>query len=174
MTNELEGAIGVLVKRIDQLNAEINDTKKTVNSLCRVAGKPAMYSDADLQVQFGGTTTIKPSQFYGKTPTVAAREYLDMRGEGEATSVEEILEALRIGGFDFDAQGWNETMRLKNLSISMGKNSQIFHRLPNGLIGLTKWYPNVKAKKVATKATQDAGDVGEESTENAETTDETI
>lgn len=146
MTNEIDGAIGVLVKRIDQLSAEILDTKKTVNSLCRMSGKSEMYSDLSMP-NSGGMVAIKPSQFYGKTPMVAAREYLDMRGDGEATTVDDILEALRVGGFDFDAQGWSETMRLKNLSISLGKNSQMFHRLPNGMIGLTKWYPSIKAKK---------------------------
>jgi hypothetical protein len=173
MKNELDGAIGVLVKRVEDLSHETTDLKKTINSLCKAAGKQPMYTDADLVVGgFAGIPTLSPSQFYGKTPIVAAREYLDLRNE--AVPQEEILEALRTGGFDFEAQGWAEPLRLRNLSISLGKNTAIFHRLPNNMIGLTKWYPNVKAKKVAPKLVQDADDVGEESTENAETTDETI
>ncbi|HEY3103825.1 MAG TPA: hypothetical protein VGJ69_09540, partial [Pyrinomonadaceae bacterium] len=39
----------------------------------------------------------------------------------------------------------------KNLGISMGKNSSIFHRLPNDTWGLLKWYPNVKMPKKAAK-----------------------
>jgi hypothetical protein len=99
---------------------------------------------------------------------VAAREYLDVRGE--AVPLNEILDALQRGGFDFEAQGWNETMRLKNLGISMGKNSSIFHRLPNDTWGLTKWYPNVKPPKKAAKENGKSEPVaeGKEETEAAD------
>lgn len=130
-----------------------------------------LYTDADLAVSgFTGIPAINPSQFYGKTPITAAREYLDIRGQ--AVKQEEILESLIVGGFDFGAQGWTEPMRLKNLSISLGKNTGIFHRLPNGMIGLLKWYPNAKAKKSSGKTNQDSENGGEESSENTETTDD--
>jgi hypothetical protein len=81
------------------------------------------------------------------------------------------LEALLKGGFDFEAQGWNDAMRLKNLGISMGKNSLIFHRLPNGTWGLTKWYPNIKQKKAAAKSNEKASEpvtTEEDQTEDGE------
>ena len=90
--------------------------------------------------------TLDADQFYGKPPTTAAREYLEMRDK--AVSLEEILDGLERGGFDFTAQGWNQGARLKNLGISLGKNSAIFHRLPSNTWGLTKWYPGVKDKKL--------------------------
>ena len=61
---------------------------------------------------------------------------------------EEIADALERGSFDYKAQGWtNKETRVRNLAISMGKNSLVFHRLPNGFYGLVKWYPDLKKKK---------------------------
>ena len=150
MSTELQGAINFLVKNIEKKSQDLAENKRTVNSLCREAGLEPMYADSEFAgTGFSGLPSIRSSQFYGKTPTVAAREYLDLRGE--SVPLDEILEALQRGGFDFESQNWNETMRLKNLGISMGKNSSIFHRLPNDTWGLIKWYPNVKPKKVIAK-----------------------
>lgn len=167
MKNQFDDAITALKVRIAELNAETLDMKRTVNSLCKASGKELFYSDSELQEKtFGGISSVKPSQFYGKTPTVAAREYLDMQNE-QAVTIEEILEALHAGGFDFEAQGWkNEVMRLKNLSISLGKNTAIFHRLPNGLMGLKKWYPNIKTKKISKTPAANGEELNEET--NAE------
>jgi hypothetical protein len=148
MTKPFDDVINTLKARVSELSDEVLDMKRTVNSLCKASGQPAFYTDSELKpTSIGGLPTVKPAQFYGKSPTVAAREYLDMRPD-EPVTLEEILDALRKGGFDFNAQGWkNEVMHLKNLSISLGKNTGIFHRLPNGLIGLTKWYPGVKVRR---------------------------
>lgn len=143
MDVELKGAIEVLLGRIEKKSSEIDNLKKMVNSLCSEAGIEAMFSD----VSTGSTTaaTIRPDQFYGKSPTVAAREYLDLKGR--AVPLSEILDALTRGGFDFDAHGWkSEGLRLKNLGISIGKNSSIFHRLPNDTLGLVKFYPEVEKR----------------------------
>ena len=48
---------------------------------------------------------------------------------------------------------------LRNLSISLAKNTQTFTRLPNGTFGLAEWYPNVKAQKQS-KTNADASDEG--------------
>jgi hypothetical protein len=104
---------------------------------------------------------------------VAAREYLDLRGT--AVPLDEILEALQRGGFSFESQGWADAARLRNLGISIGKNTAIFHRLPNDTWGLAKWYPGVKQKKAAAKENGKAGEATEQAStdEQAEaTTDE--
>lgn len=148
MGNEIQGAINVLVSRVEQKTQELAEMKRMINSLCREADQPVLYSDADLVAKgSAGLPTLDADQFYGKPPTTAAREYLEMRDK--AVSLEEILEALERGGFDFSAQGWSQGARLKNLGISLGKNSAIFHRLPSNTWGLTKWYPGVKDKKSA-------------------------
>lgn len=148
MSKDIDAVIGLLVDRIEQNTREIAEKKRTVNSLCREAGKEALYPDAEMEGTPGSRVpSIRSSQFYGKTPTVAAREYMELRGE--AVPLDEILEALQKGGFDFSAQGWSEALRLKNLGISISKNSSIFHKLPNDTWGLLKWYPNVKLPKKA-------------------------
>jgi hypothetical protein len=150
MSNELQGAINVLVSRVEQKTQELAEIKRMINSLCREASQSPLYSDADLAVKgAAGLPSLDSDQFYGKTPTVAAREYLELRDK--AVSLDEILDALERGGFDFAAQKWNTGARLKNLGISLGKNSLIFHRLPSNTWGLTKWYPGVKGKKNANK-----------------------
>ena len=148
MSTELQGAISVLVSRVEQKTQELTEMKRMINSLCREAGQPALYSDADLETKSGaGVIALDADQFYGISPTGAAREYLELRDK--AVSLEEILDALERGGFDFKEQGWKDEARLRNLGVSLGKNSSIFHRLPNNTWGLRKWYPGVKEKKAA-------------------------
>ena len=146
MDSELQGALSVLMKRVESKAQELTELKRSVNSFCRDAGMEPPYADADTASRsINGIPFLKSDQFYTKTPTVAAREYLDMRET--AVPLEEILEALVRGGFDFGSVNWSPQLRLKNLGISLGKNSSIFHRLPNQTIGLTKWYDFEKGKK---------------------------
>jgi hypothetical protein len=65
----------------------------------------------------------------------------------QACSPEEILRGLEQGGFDFRALGWKDDDRLRSLSISLAKNNQKFHKLPNGMFGLVTWYPNLAGKR---------------------------
>lgn len=174
MSNELEGAINVLRQRVEQKAQELAEMKRMVNSLCREAGQPELYSDADLAVKgSSGLPSLDADQFYGKSPTVAAREYLDLRDK--AVPLDEILEALERGGFDFATQGWTDAARLRNLGISIGKNTAIFHRLPNDTWGLAKWYPGIKAKKTAAAKENGKSETAEatEATGNASAEDKT-
>jgi len=148
MSTELQGAINVLVKRIEQKAQELAENKRMVNSLCREAELDPYYPDADLTATgFAGLPSLQADQFYGKSPVTASREYLELRGT--AVPLEEVLAALERGGFDFTAQGWKDDARLRNLGISLGKNSGIFHRLPNNTWGLAKKYG--KQKRAAAK-----------------------
>jgi len=168
MSTELQGAITVLVKRIEQKAQELIESKRMVNSLCREAGIDPMYLDSDLaDTGVSGLPSLKADQFYRKSPITAAREYLELRGT--AVPLEEILDGLTRGGFDFEHQGWSEELRLKNLGISLGKNTSIFHRLPNKTWGLAKKY-NIKEKKASNKdngktLAADAADIAEDSTD---------
>jgi hypothetical protein len=168
MSNELQGAINVLVSRIEQRSRELTEMKRMVNSLCQEDGQPMMYSDADLVVK-GSSTVIDSDRFYGKPPTGAAREYLELRKK--AVTLDDIVDALERGGFDFDAQGWPEDQRVRHLGSSMGRNPQIFHRLPNqNTWGLTMWYPNVKVSKRAAKASTKQPDNGSQEPESTDKT----
>lgn len=172
MSSELQGAIKVLVSKVDQKTQELADMKRMINSLCREDGQPILYSDADLVVKGSGAMPVLDSdEYYGKAPTVAARLYLEKRGK--AVPLDEILDALEMGGFDFDNQGWPEDQRLRQLGSSMGKNSLIFHRLPNDTWGLMKWYPEVEKKKRPAKANGKQTVAVEEPEAASEDTDKT-
>jgi hypothetical protein len=170
MSTELQGAINVLVSRVDQKSKELIEMKRMVNQLCREIGQAELYSDADLQDRGSARPNLDPDQYYGKPPVTAAREYLERRGK--AVPLDEILDALERGGFDFDAQGWSESQRLRHLGSSLGKNSVMFHRLPNDTWGLVKWYPNVvkERKRARPNGKQEAASTVETETDTEEQT----
>jgi hypothetical protein len=159
MDDKLRDALDVLAGRVEAKAKELADLKRMVNGLAREAGMEAPYPDADVTDNTTLGAAIRSDQFYGKSPIVAAREYLEMRGR--AVAPDEVVRALERGGFDFDAQGWDEKMRLRNLSISMGKNTAIFHRLPNGTYGLVKFYPAIQAEKKQKRQGEDVDETEE-------------
>ena len=150
MDEKLNGAIEVLLERLRDKEREVIEAKKMINSLRQMSGESPLFSDAELQQ---GNNPTRRDLFYGKPLSTACREYLEFRKQ--ACDAEEILNALEDGGFDFEGLGWKEKDWLRSLSISLAKNSGIFHRLPNGSFGLLAWYPEVKKPKAATKNEQE-------------------
>src|SRR3989442_1550677 len=132
MNEALKTAIEVMTSKLEQAMREVADLKRAINTMARAAGEAPPYEDAEPEsakaVAKGQT---RPDRFYGKPPTPAARAYLEELNE--PARAEDILKALEAGGFDFETQGWKgEKFRLKNLAISLSKNTAIFTRLPNG------------------------------------------
>ena len=68
-----------------------------------------------------------------------------------AASVPEIYKVMQDGGYLFDAK--NDANSQRGLHIAMGKNTNVFHRLPNGNYGLREVYPAVKDSRTKTAAT---------------------
>ena len=146
MSDVLKQAMDEMQGRLQDRLREVAELKAAINAIAKQAGMDAPYADAEPEhVRRVADKKLRPDQFYGKSPIVAAREFLEARGQPAA--VEEILAGLETGGFDFKAQGWPEKTRLRNLSISHSKNSTIFERLPSGPVGLAKWYPAGKPKR---------------------------
>ena len=155
MDEKLSSAIEVLLAKLDEQMRSVVELKKLINSLRAMNGEAAQFTDLDVSPSDGGPA--RPDMYYGKGPGTACREYLEWRKR--ACSAEEILKALGKGGFDFKAAGWaEEENRLRNLSISLAKNTSMFHRLPNGTFGLIAWYPEVAKRKSKEKATDNDGD----------------
>ncbi len=154
MATQADTALEAILSVVEQKTKELADLKRAANVLSRQLKKPEVFSDID-DSSGVGMLRISPDQFYGKTPIVAAREYLEKRGE--AVPVEEVLAALERGGFDFDAQRWGENDRLRLLAVSMSKNSAIFHRLPNRTYGLLKWYPDRERRKDSSSSNKNRG-----------------
>lgn len=156
MSEAINAAIEELRKHLQDQLQEVVETKKTINALCRRNGQEPVFTD--LEVPAGSVGALRSDQFYGRSPTVAAREYLDLRKASGACRAEEIVNALEQGGFDFDSVGWKESDRARSLAISMSKNSAIFHRLPNGTFGLISWYPDVAEKRKPEKSPEKSQD----------------
>ncbi len=144
MATQPNPALEAMVALVEQKARELSDLKRVTNVMCRDLKVPEIFAEVEETVG-GGIRRVKPDQFYGKSPILAAREYLEFKHE--AVRPEEILEALTRGGFDFVAQNWPEKDRLRLLALSLSKNSIIFHKLPQGTYGLLKWYPDREKDK---------------------------
>lgn len=166
--DEISRAVEVLMSKIETKVKELAEMKRTVNFLAREAGMGEPYPESELGPDGSAVGPgIRPDQYYGKSPITASREYLEMRGR--AVPVEEILQALERGGFDFDAAGWkNRDSRLRFLAISLSKNTGIFHKLPNGTYGLAKFYPDVATAKKQKKSDNSQTAELEEASEETE------
>jgi len=125
------------------------DSKKFINQLCQFGGVPPMYKLDEAGPVNLGIGAIQSDTFYGKSVTTAVREFLEMRKSSSigAASYAEIIQALKTGGFDFDTLSADESVATRAVSITLGKNSSIFHKLPNGNWGLLSWYPEAKERK---------------------------
>lgn len=165
MDESMRATIETLTAKVEAKAKELAELKRTVNFLSKEAGGDPVYDVEQTSGEVTGYTAIRADQFYGKSPIVAAREYLESRGR--AVTAEEVVDALARGGFDFDEQGWKKPDRVRSMAISLSKNTAIFHRLPNGTYGLVKFYPAIRAEKKEKKAT-DNGDTESEPAENEE------
>jgi hypothetical protein len=172
MTKTLDQAIEELVAEIATAESSIRDKKKTVNTLCGVAGRDDLYvlDTAEVAVP----TRIRPDQFYGQALATAVRTILEMRKAQNlgAATVKEIFEALTAGGYTFNTK--SDDVAHASLRNSLSKNTTTFHKLPNGRFGMLSWYPNARPARAASSngGTTDADDITEPETETA--TEETV
>jgi hypothetical protein len=134
MEGKLNMAVDVLLEQLQEELQRVSETKRMINSLRKRMGQDPMFPEGAEADGVGG----RADQYYGKPLATAARDYLALRNE--ARSVEQILKGLEQGGFDFRALEWKDDDRLRSLAISLAKNTQTFHKLPNGTIGLVSWY----------------------------------
>jgi hypothetical protein len=148
MTDRLDDAIAELLEDLqDKLN-EISETKKAINLLLRRSGKEVIFPDESPERI--ASPKIRADQFYGRPLATSVQDFLEQRKKAtgdQACDATDILKGLEAGGFDFKALGWKDTDRLRSLSISLAKNTKLFHRLPNGLFGLLAWYPEKASGK---------------------------
>jgi len=146
MEEHLQKTVDVAMEKLRGLEREVAETKKFINSVRALGGAEPMFAITDEPGSTATLTTIKADTFYGQPFATAVTTYLRMRKSkdlGPAT-VAEIHEALRNGGYQFDAK--NDDYAKRGIRHSLSKNTQTFHRLPNGSFGLLEWYPEVKKK----------------------------
>ncbi|MEK7855543.1 MAG: hypothetical protein AAB288_05595 [Acidobacteriota bacterium] len=150
MNEPIERAIEIALAQIAELERDVAEHKRTVNGMCRLISRPAMFPDADPSTR----SPLRDDEFYGKPLATAVQEVLARRqlsGQGAAT-VADIYEMLVRGGFHFATKNAENAKR--NLYTSLSKNSR-FHKLPNGSYGLTEWYPNVRKSRDEGAASED-------------------
>lgn len=157
MDDRISPAIDALQQRLHQQILDVTETKKAINMLCKATGQEPMYRDVEPESIAGSQ---RRDRYYGKPLATVAQQFLEARGE--ACTPEEIFQGLKAGAFDFKAQEWggNDKDWIRNLSISLAKNTKAFHRLPNGTFGLLTWYPDVvtdKKREAKTDAKTKAG-----------------
>lgn len=165
MSESLQKAIEEMQTKLQSKLNEAAELKKAINTLCSVMGTPAMYADVEAESASGAIGPTRPDIYYGKPLATAVKEYLEYRRQ--AVKPEDILSALVQGGFDFDAIEWTEKGRLRNLAISLSKNTTTFRKLPNGMIGLESWYEGTVPLKRKTR--KRAGEEAEDPSEKKET-----
>lgn len=164
MAKTLDEAIDEIVAEIAGMESAIRDKKKTVNTLCGVAGREDMYTLDSPESSL--PTRVRSDQFYGQPLASAVRTILEMRRQQNlgAATVNEIFDSLTAGGYQFNTK--TDDVGRQSLRNSLSKNTVTFHKLPNGRFGLLSWYPNAKPSK-PTGASATNGDTAEVETETA-------
>jgi len=149
MSDHIRKTIADLQEKVRRQEDEVIQTKKMINGLCAHAGLPLAYADAEMQRQGATVSVMRSDLFYGRPLAGCVREYLEMRRNSNqgAAPIEDIMGALRSGGYDLATVSADEDGQKRGVAISLAKNSAMFHRLPNGDWGLMAWYPNIKEKK---------------------------
>jgi hypothetical protein len=150
----VKAAIRELEEKLEGQLREVADTKKAINLLCSIAGEPLRFADVEEPSVATGSLRIRPDQYFGKTITVAARQYL--KAKGSAGTVDEIIDALKRGGCDLGANP------LKNIKISLSKNSKTFAQVSEDVFGLWEMYGGPPRKKAETWEPQIAEETKEE------------
>jgi hypothetical protein len=136
-------------RKLAEQEQAVIDSKKFINQLCQFGGVPPLYKLEEAGPTALGIGAIQSDTFYGKSATTAVREFLEMRKASSlgAATYGEVIQALETGGFDFSTLSPDKEVAKRAVTITLGKNSSIFHKLPNGNWGLLSWYPEAKEKK---------------------------
>jgi len=151
---ELQARLTEEEGKLAEAQAAVLKTKIGINVLCDLGGDPPMFPDASATSIVSAPSAasagpvVKPDQYFNRPQATCVREILEQRKRQNPSfgpmSLNEIHSALKAGGYSFDARD-DETAK-RGLSISIAKNTALFARLPNDLIGLTDWYGGPKRK----------------------------
>ena len=134
-----------MVDEIRTKQTALDNQKRAANTFFRERNEPEPFAIDDPDA--GAFLRIRPDEDYGKGFATAAGNYMERRKV--AVTHDEVLRSLEQGGFDFEAIGWKKENRSRTVAMSLAKNTAIFHRLPNGMFGLRKWYKEAIEKKKA-------------------------
>src|SRR5690349_21105008 len=103
MTDHIQRTIADAQAKLREQERAVLESKRIINSLCKLAGAPEMYPDA-AEASSGPSLSIRGDQFYGQPLASSIKAVLDLRrarNDGPA-SVNQIYESLVAGGFKFE------------------------------------------------------------------------
>ena len=121
MANEgIKAAIKELHDKLAVKEQESADLKKAINVLLATIGEGREFADFPKEQNSNRALLIRPDQFFRKSITAAAFEYL--KAKASAVPVSELIEVLKRGGCDLGASP------LRNVKISLSKNINFFNR----------------------------------------------
>jgi hypothetical protein len=169
MSENIESAIDEVQQRIVALQKEVTAQKRAVNILCGIVGREPLYAGADIEESHHQTATTR-DLYYGQDIADVIEDILRRRkqaSKGSAT-VSEIYDAMKAGGFRFDAK--NDDNAKRGVYISLGRNAK-FHKLPDGSYGLALWYPAIKVKKAKNGDDAEGDEVKDKPEADSETAD---
>lgn len=143
--------IADLQEKIVEYERLTNKVKLSVNALCALYDAEPIYALDDMisstsMARMPGLT-FRPDEFFGKPFSTCVREILNARKARDLGPADpkEVFEALRSGGFAFDAK--DDESAFRGMQISISKNTAVFVRLPSGQIGLEEWYDRTRRPK---------------------------
>ena len=102
MSDAKQAVIDELLEHLEGLTRESADIKRTINSLRRRMGQPPLFEE-ELPKDPVPSPSVRPGQFFGKPLTTAVRDYI--ASVDRPVSIQEVLEGLAAGDFDFDSTG---------------------------------------------------------------------
>lgn len=133
MAHPLQAAFDMYIEKLNKLTTEEVKIKKMLNEFATEMKIQIPFPDISENTL--GTIAIHHDEFVGKSASVAVGEYLEKRGN--AAKWDEIEEALRNGGYDWNRHGNPEKTRL-----TIVKNTFTFKYIKqSNAFGLKKWYP---------------------------------
>ena len=160
MAEHMDKTVTDLMRHVDDLEQQVVDSKRTVNSLCKIMGRQPVYGNVD-------PTTIASNQlggdeYHGRPLARVVREILEHRravGTGPI-AINELFEVMLAGGYEFTSK--KDEIKKRGLAIALAKNSSTFYKLPNGKFGLLEWYPNVRDQRQSTNGGKHHGSNGKQ------------
>lgn len=150
MSDHIQKTIDDALEELKKQEDSVLTTKKLINQLCMFGKRELMFPEADQAQASAPKGGFRRNQFYGQPLATCVGDYLAWRhssGKVKEATLDEILVALKEGGFDLGTISKDHDGQKRGVAITLAKNTTKFHRLPNGDFGLMVWYPNVKAKK---------------------------
>lgn len=150
---ELQEQIKPLMEQIKPVLDQIDFKKKLINQLCEAGGGQPMYPDVGADKgPAANLGPVRPDQYFGRPLATVVREILERRkniGLG-AIPLNELYDALKIGGYEFDNR--DAIIAKRNVAITLSKNSTFMKVPSTGSWGLSDWYPGARRNKSATSA----------------------